>query len=91
MKYLNMLWKKTGNSLKFVEKPLDNTINTLLKQYYEVVDNNEASYPKDKIEFENITNHLENVWKSACIWPTLFVFPKIMHACWSDARCSGNK
>jgi hypothetical protein len=42
-------------------------LNTLLKQYYEVVDNNEASYPKDKIEFENITNHLENVWKSACI------------------------
>ena len=44
---------KTGYSLKFVEKPLDNTINVLLKQYDDVsIGKEEASYPKDKTNFE---------------------------------------
>jgi hypothetical protein len=56
--------EKTEYSLKFVEKPLDNTINLLLKHYDDVsIGKEEASYPKDKVNFEK--NHFKTMFPPA--------------------------
>jgi hypothetical protein len=45
--------EKTEYNLKFVEKPLDNSINLFLKHYDDLsIGKEEASYAKDKINFE---------------------------------------